>query len=103
MSRQFAPTPTSVGAIALYNARSYSYGSYFEQYCRIYGRVLPGEGDVVRERIKQGIGNGVFGNWQPDVSAPYGAVRLYHLWTTGANPRLATMYEPIIRQLIAPW
>jgi hypothetical protein len=87
------PTPESESAIARYRDRSHSYGSYFSQYCATHGSPRVGQDKVLRERILAGL----TGSWRPEVSGAYGAVRRYHIWTAGANPRLATMYEPILR------
>ena len=46
--------------------------------------------------------NGISGGWQPDGPGfgPYGAVRWYNRWSTGANPGLAILWQPIIEDLL---
>jgi len=105
ISRLRGPTPISEGAIVTYKTRDSSFGSYFETYCAAYGPVdtcaagcTPDtcsctDNSLLVGRITEGIRNG---GWTPNVFAPYGAVRWYHRAITGANPKLATLYEPII-------
>ncbi len=117
MSRHTVPTPMSIWAIQSYRSRAHSYGSYFGAYCARYGPLIvypapaqcpswepdccPDKGCLnakVTSRMKAGIASG----WAPDGSGfgPYGAVRWYNRWSTGANPRLATLWEPIVSDLV---
>jgi len=109
MSHLRLPTPISEGAILTYGTRDSSFGSYFQDYCATYGAInsCPAgctpdtcnciDNSILVDRITEGIRNG---GWRPDVFAPYGAVRWYHRAITGANPKLATLYEPIINTLL---
>lgn len=72
--------------------RPISFGSYLGQYYTTYGDDVAD----ITNRVKSGINSG----WKPDVSAPYGAVRWYHRPSEGANPRLGTLYSPIIERFI---
>src|SRR6266481_7347190 len=94
MSRIFAPNPANQAAVAAYQARAHSYGSYFKAYCSAYGPMTAAEMKhaTIRNRIEAGIQQG----WAPDVNGPYGALRWYHRWTAGSNPKLAAMYQPIL-------
>jgi hypothetical protein len=116
MSRHTFPTPLTWSAIESYKSRAHSYGSYFGSYCAIYGPLTlypAGQCPVwepdccpdklclnakLTERMKAGIKSG----WPPDARGigPYGAVRWYNRWTTGANPRLAILWQPIIDDLL---
>ena len=115
MSRHTVPTPMSNWAIQSYRSRAHSYGSYFKRYCEVYGplTIYPGqcpewEPDCCPDkgcldarliaRMKAGIASG----WPPDGPGfgPYGAVRWYNRWSTRANPKLATLWEPIISDLV---
>ena len=116
MSRHTVPTPATNWAIQSYRSRAHSYGSYFRRYCEVWGplTVYPAgkcpdwEPDCCADksclnakltaRMKAGIASG----WPPDGKGfgPYGAVRWYNRWSTGANPKLATLWEPIIRDLV---
>jgi hypothetical protein len=115
MSRHTLRTPFSDSAIESYKSRHHSYGSYFKRYCEVYGPLTTypagcpdWEPDCCPDksclntkltaRMKAGIANG----WPPDGRGfgPYGAVRWYNRWTTGANPRLAVLWQPIIDDLV---
>jgi len=115
MSRHTVPTPMSNWAIQSYKSRAHSYGSYFGAYCAKYGplTIYPkqcpswehdccaGKGCLngrLTERMKSGIASG----WKPDGPGfgPYGAIRWYNRWTTGANPKLATLWQPIMDDLL---
>ena len=117
MSRYSRATPVSESAIASYRSRAHSYGSYYGDYCRTY-KVLqvsnscqPGDSQCcpnksclnlqLTARIKAGIRGSPA--WSPDGPGvgPYGAVRWYNRWTTGANPRLAVLWQPIIEDLLS--
>jgi hypothetical protein len=98
-------TPLTLMAIASYRSRAHSYGSYFRQYCTTYGPVVTNDqcdkycvDNQLFSRLKAGIAKG----WQPDEPGigPYGAVRWYNRWSTGANPGLAILWEPIIKDLV---
>ena len=83
------PTDISRLAEATYlSGRPPSYGSYMGAYYAKYGNDMT--------NIKQRIDAGIRSGWKPDVTAPYGAVRWYHRPSTGANPMLATLWQPII-------
>lgn len=89
------PTTVSEAAANLYAAsRPHSYGSFLGTYLGEYGE----DATDIRTRIHNGIGAG----WQPDTLAIIGAVRWYHRKDTGANPRLADLYDPIIARYLAP-
>jgi hypothetical protein len=115
MSRHTVPTTMSYWAIQSYRSRAHSYGSYFGAYCAQYGPILtypkqcpkrepnccPDKGCLnarVTERMRAGIASG----WKPDGPGfgPYGAIRWYNRWTTGANPKLATEWQPILNDLL---
>ncbi len=72
--------------------RPHTYGSYLGSYYALYGSDMSN----LVPCIQAGIAHG----WQPDVSAPYGAVRWYHRPSVGANPQLATLYSVIIDKFI---
>ena len=95
MARLRLQTLISRGAILTYATRDASFGSYLETYCSKYGPIT--DNSILVNRITEGIRNG---GWQPDVFAPYGAVRWYHRAITGGNPKLATLYQPIINTLL---
>jgi hypothetical protein len=116
MSRHFKQTAMSEASIANYRSRAHSYGSYFKEYCNTY-HVLQISGSCsignsqcckdkaclnsqLTERIKIGIQSTP--PWTPDGpgAGPFGAVRWYNRWSTGANPRLALLWEPIIEDLL---
>jgi hypothetical protein len=116
MSRHSKSTVMSESSIASYRSRAHSYGSYFGEYCKAY-KVLQVNsscsiGDTrcckdksclnsqLTERMKIGIGSSP--PWSPDGPGfgPYGAVRWYNRWSTGANPRLAVLWQPIIEDLL---
>jgi hypothetical protein len=115
MSRHTVPTPISGWAIESYKSRAHSYGSYFNAYCARYGPLTtypkqcptwepdccPDKGCLngrLTQRMKAGIASG----WKPDRDnlGPYGAIRWYNRWTTGANPMLATSWQPIMDDLL---
>lgn len=114
MSRHTVPTPISVSAIQSYRSRAHSYGSYFGRYCEVYGPLTvysqcpSWEPDCCMDkgclnakltsRMKSGIASG----WPPDGPGfgPYGAIRWYNRWTTGANPKLATLWKPILADVL---
>lgn len=87
-------SPISEVAVRLYAARRRpSYGSFLGAYRQKYGIDPSASAAEVRRRMDQGIASG----WRMDASPVYGAVRWYHRVETGANPRLAQLYLPIIR------
>lgn len=88
------PSPISEAATLAYRSRPHSFGSFLGAYRTQYGT----DSNQQKDRIAEGIRSG----WQPEVSAPFGAVRWYHRADSGANPLLAELYEPIIRHFIAP-
>ena len=53
--------------------------------------------NLLKSRIKSGIDH-----WSPDGPGfgPYGALRWYHRWSTGANPGLAVLWQPIVDDLL---
>ncbi|MGF6790161.1 hypothetical protein [Paraburkholderia sp. 35.1] len=94
MAKLRYPTLVSDAAVHQYAAlRANSYGSYLGTY---YAHPHDADMADVKQRIVAGIASG----WAPDVSAPYGAVRWYHLPSFGANPQLATLYSVIIDMYI---
>lgn len=104
-ARDTMTTPISSMAIASYRSRAHSYGSYFGKYCETYGPLVTSnqcdKGCLDRQllnRMKAGIANG----WEPDGPGfgPYGAVRWYNRWSTGANPGLSVLWKPIIEDLV---
>jgi hypothetical protein len=114
MSRYTRSTAISEAAIASYRSRAHSYGSYFGAYCAAFGPLATKErcasgdrtccedkrclNDLLFDRMKAGIATG----WAPDGAGigPYGAVRWYQRWTTGANPGLAVLWEPIFQDVL---
>jgi len=93
-----AKCPTTADLINWYKARPLSYGSYLGSYRQKYGVDLKASVEETRSRMNKGIKSG----WQPDanVKAVYGAVRWYHREETGANPKLAELYAPIIHRYL---
>jgi hypothetical protein len=86
------PTPVSTKAANFYaKNRVVSYGSFLGAYRQKYGEMTTWDGDV-RRRFDEGIAAG----WKTDSSRVFGAVRWYQRAQTGANPRLAELYAPII-------
>lgn len=114
MSRHSKPTVMSESAIASYRSRAHSYGSYFGEYCKAYGvlRVSSScpvsdtqcckDKSCLNSRLTNRMKTGVRSGWSPDGPGfgPYGAVRWYNRWSTGANPRLAVLWQPIIEDLL---
>ena len=116
MSQYKLSTHIGDSAIASYKSRAHSYGSYFERYCEVSGPLIvqtqcsPGDTQCctskqcLDDRLKRGIQAGIQGAspWLPDNPAygPYGAIRWYHRWSTGANPGLAILWQPIINDLL---
>jgi hypothetical protein len=93
MARLRYPSPLSIEASRVYaTQRPPSYGSYLRAYYSRWGDDMTDW----QNRMNAGIAGG----WQPDVSAPYGAVRWYHRPDTGANPQLAELYSVIIDRFI---
>jgi hypothetical protein len=90
------PTNVSTQAVNAYaKNRLVSYGSFVGAYRLVYRvdiRTVDFTDDIKR-RLDQGIKSG----WSTDASRVYGAVRWYHRQATGANPKLAELYAPIIR------
>lgn len=83
------PSPMSESALNIYaQQRDHSFGSFLGAYHAQYGE----DATDIETRIADGIRSG----WAPECSAPLGAVRWYHRKDTGANPALATLYEPIL-------
>jgi hypothetical protein len=90
------PTPISVKSANWYaKNRVVSYGSFLGAYGREYGEMETWN-PKVRKRFDEGIAAG----WKTDCSRVYGAVRWYQRAQTGANPQLAELYAPIIRQYL---
>jgi hypothetical protein len=88
------PSPVSSAAVNIYaKNRPVSYGSFLGSYYQKYGFQPDISADVMRSRIDQGIASG----WPTDVSRVYGAIRWYQRAESGANPKLAALYRPIIR------
>jgi hypothetical protein len=74
--------------------RLVSYGSYRDAYLQAFGDdilTIPFTPEV-KSRLDNNIAN-----WTTDASRVMGAVRWYHRQSSGANPKLADLYEPIIR------
>ena len=91
--------PSSITTSALltaYKQRPLSYGSYLGAYRKKYGIDLGASTGEVVARMTQGIQSG----WTPDASGVYGAIRWYHREESGANPKLAELYAPIIRKYL---
>lgn len=76
--------------------RLVSYGSYLGKYRAMYGVNNSISKEAMIGLIEKGIAEG----WVPDADTPpaLGAARWYHREETGANPRLAELYAPIIRK-----
>jgi hypothetical protein len=88
------PTTTSTKAVNWYaKNRVVSYGSFLETYRQKYGELTTWDTDV-RRRFDDGIAAG----WKTDASRVYGALKWYQRAQTGANPKLAELYAPIIRK-----
>jgi len=93
MSRHRFSSAGTNQAIASYIAnRKHSYGSYLGTYYRLFGDKT----ENMTALIAQGISNG----WKPDVSSSYGAFRWYYRPSSGGNPRLGTIYAPIIERFV---
>jgi hypothetical protein len=93
VSQLRSPSPLSKAAVSLYvDYRPHSYGSFLGAYAVAYGN---DETDMAN-RIANGIRNG----WQPDTTAPVGAVRWYHRRASGGNPALAELYEPVVHHFL---
>jgi hypothetical protein len=78
--------------------RLVSYGSFVEPYRRAYAvdvSSTPFTAEV-RQRLDDGIASG----WPTDASRVYGVVRWYHRKAAGANPKLAELYAPIVREYL---
>jgi hypothetical protein len=88
------PSATSTAAVNLYaKNRPVSYGSFVGAYYHQYGFQQDISVDLMKARMDQGIASG----WKTDASRVYGAVRWYQRAETGANPKLAELYRPIVR------
>lgn len=103
MAQMRYPSPMSLEASRVYaTQRPHSYGSYLRTYYSLFGEDVTDCGPstltecVWKKRMDAGIAAG----WQPDVSAPLGAVRWYHRPDIGANPQLADLYSVIISKFI---
>ena len=98
MSILHFPSTTSARSVNLYaKNRRVSYGSFVTAYRQDYGEDLLEMGSLtesLRRRLDEGI---TVRKWRTDSSRVYGAVRWYHRAGSGANPKLAQLYEPIIR------
>lgn len=90
---RFSSAVSAAAVLQYAKQRSDSYGSYLGSYREKYGVDLSASTAVVRTRFDDGIAGG----WKKDASPVYGAVRWYHRQETGANPKLAELYAPIIR------
>ena len=91
------PSSLSGRAVNLYcKNRPVSYGSFLGAYRDKYGVDFSASPTEVKRRFNEGIKNG----WITDASRVYGAVRWYHRPEVGANPQLAELYRPIIRQYL---
>jgi hypothetical protein len=95
------PSTTSNQSIRLYaKNRLISYGSFVAAYKATFGTDILKLGELsteIRRRLDEGIATG---KWPTDASRVYGAVRWYHREGSGANPQLAELYEPIIREYL---
>jgi hypothetical protein len=116
MFRHTGPTLGNASAIQSYKSRDHSYGSYFKRYCEVYGplRIYPGQSCPEWEpdcstdkpsldaKVVARMNAGIASGWPPDArgSGPYGAIRWYNRWSTKANPKLATLWEPIFDNLL---
>jgi hypothetical protein len=88
------PSMISTAAGALYaKNRPVSYGSFLDHYYKQFGFHQSDSKDLMAHRIDQGITSG----WTTDSSRVYGAVRWYQRAESGANPKLAELYRPIVR------
>jgi hypothetical protein len=96
MAKLRFPSPTSEAALRFYSQhRSHSYGSFFTSYIATYGDEF--DEDNLKERMRKGVENG----WKPDTIPAVGATRWYHRPSnSGANPRLADLYQPILELLL---
>ena len=91
------PTPVSRRAVNVYaKNRPVTYGSFLGAYRKQYGTDLSAPASEVKRRLDAGIAGG----WKTDASRVYGAVRWYHRAEAGANPQLADLYAPIIRNYL---
>jgi hypothetical protein len=95
------PSATSMRSAKLYaKNRLTSYGSYVTAYKTAFGTDILNLGKLnieTRRHLDEGI---TTKGWATDTSRVYGAVRWYHREGSGANPQLAELYEPIIRQYL---
>jgi hypothetical protein len=96
LSAWLPPAITTNALLQAYKQRPLSYGSYLGAYRTRYGVDLKAPVEVVRKRMDEGISGG----WKPDAKAVYGAIRWYHREEEGANPALATLYEPIVQKYL---
>lgn len=81
---------SNAASVTYYSNRSPSYGSFLGSYYSAYGADM---NDVVN-RMNAGIASG----WKPEGNAIFGAVHWYHRPSSGANPMLATLWQPIIER-----
>lgn len=114
MSRHTLPTFLGNSAIQSYRSRAHSYGSYYKRYCEVYGPLTVynqcpswepdccADKNCLNARLTARMRSGIASGWAPDGPGfgPYGAIRWYHRWTSGANPKLATLWEPIVADLV---
>jgi hypothetical protein len=97
MSILRSPSATSTAAVNLYaKNRPISYGSFLETYYSKY-QFHP---DDTEKHMADLIDKGIAGGWKTDSSRVYGAVRWYQRAESGANPKLAELYRPIVSRYL---
>jgi hypothetical protein len=87
---------TTERLLRAYKQRPLSYGSYLGT-CRKH---CGGDLGNVTDSARKCMDDGIRGGWQPESKAVLGAIRWYHREETGANPALATLYEPIVHKYL---
>src|ERR1700722_6650677 len=91
------PSKISTAAINVYaKNRPVSYGSFLDTYYKRFGFHQDDSEELMANRMDQGIKSG----WTTDSSRIYGAIRWYQRAETGANPKLAELYRPIVRSYL---
>jgi hypothetical protein len=95
MSMLRFPSSISTAAVNLYaKNRPVSYGSFLDTYYKQWGFHHGDPEDLMAKRIDQGIASG----WKTNSSRVYGAIRWYQRAESGANPKLAELYRPIVNR-----
>jgi len=94
------PSAISSEATTLYaKNRLVSYGSFIRTFKEKYGIDLARLG-TLPVKTRQDIDAAISARLQTDCSRVFGAVRWYHREGSGANPRLAELYRPIVARYL---